>query len=394
MSGGGGSLRYYDAFLPYPIVPVASSTVGPLSGLTLAVKDVFDVAGYPTAAGNAFELAASGIKTQTAATVQCLLDAGARFVGKTHTDELAYSLLGRNIHFGSPPSARFPGVIAGGSSTGSALAVAEEFADIGLGTDTSGSIRLPAALNGCIGWRPTHGLLSLNGCRPVATSFDTVGLIVRSLDVLDRAMAELGVASTGPALVNMVLPEELLDACDADIGRDFLASISRRATPVRLLGGLRLSELAEAFQTILWHEAAASNARLLESAPDSIDPQIRVRLERGRHVPASQVAEARQLKAYLSGGLASRLGAQDVAIFPSLPVRPPRVDATPDEFDRFRQRAIALTCLAGLTGLPQLVLPHDDVAPTSSISLLSSSGTDRQLLDFATRLSTFMQEPT
>ncbi|UJW84872.1 amidase family protein [Devosia sp. SL43] len=360
----------------------------------MAVKDIFDVAGYPTAAGNAFELAASGIKTQTAATVQCLLDAGARFVGKTHTDELAYSLLGRNIHFGSPASARFPGIIAGGSSTGSALAVAEGFADIGMGTDTSGSIRLPAALNGCIGWRPTHGLLSLSGCRAVAPSFDTVGLIVRRLDVLDRAMAALGVTNNGVALVRMVLPEELLDACEGDVGRDFVAAIGHRATPVRLLGGLRLSELSEAFQTILWHEAAASNARLLESGPGSIDPQIRLRLERGRHVPASQLAEARQLKAYLSDRLALRLGTRDVAIFPSLPVLPPRVDATPDEFDRFRQRAIALTCLAGLAGLPQLVLPHDDVAPTSSISLLSTSGTDRQLLDFARRLPTFVQEPT
>src|SRR5690606_27643498 len=132
-----------------------------------AVKDVFDVAGYPTGAGNAYELACSGVKQVTAPIVQTLLDAGARFVGKTYTDELAYSLIGQNVHFGVSVNPAFPGFITGGSSSGSAIAASAGLADVGVGTDTSGSIRIPAALTGTIGWRPTHKLLPLDLCRPL-----------------------------------------------------------------------------------------------------------------------------------------------------------------------------------------------------------------------------------
>ena len=207
------------------------------------------------------------------------------------------------------------------------------------------------------------------------------------IEVLDRLMQGLGVTATGAPLGRMVIPQELLDTCDADIGKAFLADIGPRAASAPLLGGLRLSELAEAFQTILWHEAAASNAVLLQRRADSIDPQVRARLERGQHVSAAELAEARQLQAYLTKGMALRLNAGDVAVFPTLPVTPPQVNAAPNEFDRFRQRIIALTCLSGLTGWPQLVLPRDASAPTQSISLLSPARTDRLLLDFANRLS-------
>jgi amidase len=115
------------------------------------VKDLFDVAGYPTAAGNPVLLAASGIKVRTAPLVQTLLDAGAQFVGNANTDELAYSLIGDNIHFGMPINPIYPHRIPDGSSSGSAVAVAAKLADIGLGTDTSGSVRLPAAVNGVVG---------------------------------------------------------------------------------------------------------------------------------------------------------------------------------------------------------------------------------------------------
>ena len=110
------------AFMPYPESPVPNASTGPLSGLTFAVKDLFDVAGYPTSGGQPFVLAMSGIKTASAATVQTLLNAGARFAGKTVTDELAFSLNGQNAHFGSPINGAAPDRITGGSSSGSAAA--------------------------------------------------------------------------------------------------------------------------------------------------------------------------------------------------------------------------------------------------------------------------------
>lgn len=150
------------AFVPYPDVPVRHAGSGPLSGLYFGVKDLFDIAGYPTGGGNPLLLALSGIKTQTAPTVQKLLDAGAALAGKTVTDELAFSMNGNNAHFGAPINGSAPARITGGSSSGSASAVSNRLCDFALGTDTGGSVRAPASHCGLYGIRPTHGRVSLS----------------------------------------------------------------------------------------------------------------------------------------------------------------------------------------------------------------------------------------
>ncbi|HEX2013282.1 MAG TPA: amidase family protein, partial [Roseateles sp.] len=139
------------AFVPYPEAPVPHADAGTLAGLSFAVKDLFDVAGYPTGGGSPIVLARSGIKTQTAPTVRQLLDAGARFVGKTVTDELAFSMNGNNAHFGAPINGAAPERISGGSSSGSASAVSSGLCDFALGTDTGGSVRAPASHCGLYG---------------------------------------------------------------------------------------------------------------------------------------------------------------------------------------------------------------------------------------------------
>ncbi|MFL5323727.1 MAG: amidase family protein, partial [Microvirga sp.] len=145
------------AFMPYPAVAVANAPSGPLAGLTLGVKDLYDVAGYPTSGGSPHVLALSGVKTRNAAVVERLLGAGARFVGKTITDELAFSMNGQNAHFGSPVNGAAPDRISGGSSSGSASAVSNGLCDFALGSDTGGSVRAPANHCALFGLRPTHG---------------------------------------------------------------------------------------------------------------------------------------------------------------------------------------------------------------------------------------------
>ena len=149
------------AFMPYPATPVPHAGAGPLSGLSFAVKDLFHVGGYPTSGGQPLMLALSGVMDRTAPTVQRLLDAGARFAGKTITDELAFSMNGQNAHFGSPINGAAPDRITGGSSSGSASAVSNGMCDFALGTDTGGSVRAPASHCGLVGLRPTHGRISL-----------------------------------------------------------------------------------------------------------------------------------------------------------------------------------------------------------------------------------------
>ncbi|MGZ5240809.1 MAG: amidase family protein, partial [Caldimonas sp.] len=174
------------AFMPYPDAAVANAAAGPLAGLTFAVKDLFDVAGYPTSGGQPFVLAMSGIKTGTAPTVQRLLDAGARFAGKTVTDELAFSMNGQNAHFGSPVNGAAPERISGGSSSGSASAVSNRLCDFALGSDTGGSVRAPANHCGLVGLRPTHGRVSLKGALDLAPSFDTCGWFARDVATFAR----------------------------------------------------------------------------------------------------------------------------------------------------------------------------------------------------------------
>ena len=174
------------AFMPYPAADVANAPEGPLAGLTFAVKDLFDVAGYPTGVGSPQMLAMSRIKTRTAPIVQLLLDSGARFVGKTITDELAFSMSGKNAHFGTPVNGGAPDRIPGGSSAGSASAVSNSLCDFALGTDTAGSVRAPASHCGLFGIRPTHGRVSLENCHDLAPSFDTCGYFTRDGETFRR----------------------------------------------------------------------------------------------------------------------------------------------------------------------------------------------------------------
>lgn len=223
----------FRCFVPYPQAPVKHASSGPLEGLTLAVKDLFDVKGYPTGAGSPTVLAMSGVKPRTAPIVKAFLDAGARFVGKTHTDELAFSLNGKNAHFGAPINPAAPDRITGGSSSGSMAAVAGRLADIGLGSDTGGSIRAPASYGGLFGIRPSHGRLSLKRVWPLAASLDTAGFFARDGEVFARAAkAVLGRDRvTLPELPRLLLADDLFAQAVPEAER-ILRNVVQRIVPI------------------------------------------------------------------------------------------------------------------------------------------------------------------
>lgn len=385
----------WNAFTPYPDADVGHAPTGLLSGHRLAVKDLFDVAGYPTAAGNAAVLAASGIKTATAPLVQTLLDAGACFVGKTNTDELAYSLIGGNIHFGMPINPRDPTLIPGGSSSGSAVAVAAGLADLGLGTDTSGSIRLPAAINGLIGWRPTHGSLDNMALRPLAPSFDVPGFMTRSLEPMAAVMSAVGMPAANDRPISILIPEDIFETIDGTIADEMIASLRLAAMPIRKIDSISsfsLANLALAFITILQKEAWESNRKLFERSSDAIAPDIAARLRSGSRLDDEEVREAHRIAALFSGEVNRLLRENMVVALPTLAVNPPRRDAGPDSFAAFRSACIKLLCLAGLSGCPQLVFPIDECAGDASLSLLGARSADRTLMNVARRLSTCVKQ--
>src|SRR5258705_9160878 len=197
-------------FVPGPVLRIAGAAGGPLAGLTFAAKDLFDVAGHPTGGGNPDWGRAHPVPTRHAWAVQRLLDAGARLVGKTVTDEVSLGILGENPFDGTALNPKAPDRVPGGSSSGSASAVAQALCDTALGTDTGGSVRVPASFCGLYGIRPTHGRLDVAGMMTQAPSSDTTGWFARDADTFAR-VSEVMLGESMP----IRLPTRLIVAVDA-----------------------------------------------------------------------------------------------------------------------------------------------------------------------------------
>src|ERR1700728_3853832 len=199
-----------NAFVPGPRSRIDGAAGGPLSGLTFAAKDLFDVAGVPTGGGNHDWARWNPMPAKHAWAVQTLLDAGATLIGKTITDEVSLGILGENAFDGTPLNTKAPDRVPGGSSSGSAAAVAAGLCDTALGTDTGGSVRVPASFCGLYGIRPTHRRLDLTGMLPQAPSADTTGWFARDADTFARVSAVM--LREAPSVP---LPHRLLIAVDA-----------------------------------------------------------------------------------------------------------------------------------------------------------------------------------
>ena len=202
-----------NAFVPDSDAHIAGIEGGPLSGLTFAAKDIFDVAGHVTGCGNPHWRATHGPAVTNAWVVQTLVDAGATMVGKTITDELTRGIFGENMHYGTPVNPRAPGRVPGGSSSGSASAVAGGLVDFALGSDTGGSVRVPSSFCGLYGLRPTHGRIPLEGMLLQAPSFDTIGWFARDAETFARVGREVLPAGVGaPRPRRLVIAEDAFRA--------------------------------------------------------------------------------------------------------------------------------------------------------------------------------------
>lgn len=382
------------AFMPYPDAPVASAERGRLSGLTFAVKDLYDVAGYPTSGGNPIVLAMSGIKTHTAPTVQRLLDAGARFVGKTTTDELAFSMNGNNAHFGAPVNGAAPTRIAGGSSSGSASAVSSMLCDFALGTDTGGSVRAPANHCGLFGLRPTHGRISLERVLDLAPSFDTAGWFARDVGTFARvADVLLGADPTAlPSTVRLLRPDDAWSLA-TPLARDALQHAVRRVE--RAWGAARGQVVAlDSFDAMYWHfrhvqgrEAWCADGALIERHAPPLGPGVAERFAWSRHVTDAQVDAGRAFMATYRAHLSALLGTDGVLVLPSMPDIAPLRSEPDSSLEDYRNLAIRMLCISGLSGFPQLSMPlaSREGAPLG-LSLLGPAGSDRSLISLAERV--------
>lgn len=375
-------------FMPYPPVELPSAATGALAGLRFAVKDLFDVAGYPTSGGNPHVLARSGIKKQTAPTVQKLLDAGARFVGKTITDELAFSMTGANAHFGTPRNGAAPDRIPGGSSSGSASAVSNALCDFALGTDTGGSVRAPASHNGLFGLRPTQGRVSLAGCLDLAPSFDTCGFFARDAATFLRVGEVLLGADTqglsdksGCLLARDAFA--LLSPDVADSVAPLLETIGARTgalTPVDVATATPFDLLYWAFRYVQGFEAWQSDGALIETFNLQLGPGVKERFAWSKKVTAAQYAQYAAIRRDFTASLTALLG-NGVLLLPTMPDSAPQLSEPAEKQERYRDASIKLLCIAGLAGLPQVSLPIavSHGAPLG-LSLIGPAGSDLSLI--------------
>jgi amidase len=380
-----------------PLVVPAGS--GPLDGVRLAVKDVHAVAGHRIGAGNPAWLAEAAPQTHHSRALQSLLDAGAEVTGIAQTDELTYSLDGTNAHYGTPPNPAAPGRIPGGSSSGPASAVALGEADAGLGSDTAGSIRVPASYCGLYGMRPTHGAVPVAGMVPLAPRFDTVGWLTRDAGTLLRVGDVLlppeqdatDHAAGAPAAFRTALVDAaLLTPADTAVRESFEAAASQLAARNGLRGE-RCPPLsgdnatrADAFSTVQARQVHECDGAWVAAHPDALGPDIARRFawaaavspERARHAEELLRATARDLRAALSPS--------SVLLLPAAAGPAPRADSGSTERDDVRARTIQLTCLAGIAGLPCVTLPRMTAGGLPvGLCVIAGRGRDRALLQLA-----------
>ncbi len=384
------------AFVPYPDVAVPRAATGPLADLSFAVKDLYDVAGYPTGGGSPIVLAMSGIKTRTAPSVQKLLDAGARFVGKTVTDELAFSMNGNNAHFGAPINGSAKDRITGGSSSGSASAVSSSLCDFALGSDTGGSVRAPANHCNLYGIRPTHGRISLEAVLDLSPSLDTVGWFARDIGTFARVGEVLlgDDAHPLPDTVRLLWPEDIWAMLDAPVV-EALDEVTKQVQSV--LGQAEPVEIAlESWDAMYWNfryvqarEAWLTDGPLIERYAPPLGPGVAERFAWSRDVTDDQVNIAREFRTRFKAQLAALLGNDGVLLMPTMPDIAPLRAATDASLEDYRNKAIRMLCVAGLSGFPQLSMPlaKRDGAPLG-ISLLGPAGSDRSLIALAERIAT------
>ncbi|NHU86042.1 DUF3225 domain-containing protein [Kocuria sp. JC486] len=370
----------------------------PLAGCSVAVKDLFAVAGHRIGAGSPAWLAEAEPEARHAPAVRALLAAGAHVRGLARTDEFAYSLAGTNTHYGTPPNSSDPHRIPGGSTSGSASAVSSGQADIGLGTDTGGSIRVPSAYQGLWGLRTTHGLVSRDGVLPLAPSFDTVGWVTRSVDLLSRVTRTMvhGARSRGwdkepqPADGPLVLLEGLLKLADDDVAQAVRsasdAAGARSDTGPSAAQGQRWRSV---FQSVQAGEAWAQHGEWIDDHWDRLAPDVASRFAAAREQTADSLARAR-----VEAGAARRsireLAAGRILVLPSASsVAPLQSQATAGGhwIEAARAATMALTSLAGLAGLPVVSVPvrTADGLPCG-LSLIGPEGSDESLVRRAAEL--------
>ena len=378
----------YSAFILKGEPLLAGKSSGALKDLSFGLKDVFDVAGYPTSFGSPDWLRTHEIPTETAPIVTQLLDAGSTLVGKTHTDELTYSILGMNAHFGTPVNPLSPERVPGGSSSGSAVAVAGGLVDFAIGSDTGGSVRLPASFCGIYGIRPTHGKISLQHARPLAKSFDTLGWFARDTKtLLNVGRVLLEDESTQAPEFKIIIPKQALAVLTNELQEIFLQNMKELFKDFQVeeqdLEWMQLRNFAETFRVIQAREIWLEHGQWASQNLEHFGPGIKQRFLIAKDISEEAASSARDVRKTIQEHLNQSLTPNTLFLVPTASNLAPMLTSSAEELEQFRKDTFQLVSIAGLGGLPQVNIPAFKINSSGfGISLIGAQHADIKLLEF------------
>eukprot|EP00898_Chlorokybus_atmophyticus_P002336 jgi/Chlat1/3102/Chrsp21S03341 len=389
---------------PPPNPPMAPS---PLTGLTFAIKDIFDVEGRVTGFGNPDWRQTHEPASTTAPAVETLRAAGARGIGITHMDEMAFSINGENMHYGTPVNPKAPGCVPGGSSSGSAVAVSAGLCDFALGTDTAGSVRIPASYTGIYGFRPSHNAVPLENVIPLAASFDAMGLFARDMAVLRKvAGVLLRLPPGGRKPQKVLIAEDLWGLVDDDVkaARNALLAAATKELSARAVVAINLEQLLAKIPTLKPYqesgksslealrdamgklqrfEAWAAHGAWLEETRPSLEESIRARFEVGKTITVEEAAAVKILMQDVRAFFADLLKGDTVLCLPTTPGTAPKLKLPSKKLEAYRAKTMVLISVAGMGGLPQVSFPAGSsrAGAPLAVSLMARHGADALLLD-------------
>ena len=379
-----------NAFVPGPRIRIEGAPNGPLREISFAAKDLFDVAGVSTGGGNPDWARANPVPTKHAWAVQTLLDAGATLIGKTITDEVSLGILGENAFEGTPLNSAAPDRVPGGSSSGSAAAVAAGLCDTALGTDTGGSVRVPASFCGLYGIRPTHGRLNLAGMLPQAPSSDTTGWFARDAETFARVSTVLlGEAPAAELPHTLLIAVDAFGFADADVAaalRPMIEKLTRLVGTARdeLMAPPGLSVWARAQRTLQPVEAWNTFQAWVERDNPRFAFNVARGLVAGSQLPVAERSWAALMRLEARGRMAYLLPPGTILCLPTTPFPAPKRGLPLPVLDPLRDRISCLCAQGGLTGVPQVNLPGATVegAPVG-LSIVGGHGSDATLIAVA-----------
>lgn len=409
--------------LPFPQPPPPAARL-PLSGLTFAVSDNFDVKGYITGYGSADWKTTHEATSKTAEVVKTMLKKGATCVGRTVMDQLGFGILGENKNYGTPINPQKPSYVPGGSSSGSAVAVAAQIVDFAIGTDTVGCIRVPASFCGILGFRPSHGLVSTVGVLPNSQSLDTVGWFASDPSVLHRVgHALLHLNPREPKRTRrIVIADDLFQLSKVPLQKTVsvvskaVEKLSGYQTPKHIQFGQYIASnvpslklfceestnkrtastlraLSSAMLSLQRHEFKINHEEWVKSIKPKLGPDISNSVWSAINTTQENVKSLYKVKAEMRAALRSLLKDDGILIIPTVSDPPLKLNSRKSLLAEFNDRAYALLGIANMSGGCQVAIPlgkHDD-SPVS-ISLIASHGTDKFLLDTVLDMYSSLQQ--